>query len=1033
MTRVWLAVLMSCMLQCVLAQSEQYMLKVYNFEDGLSHRDVFKIGQDSSGFIWIATMDGLNRFDGYQFLQYDSQSPTYSIPHDGASDLLTGRNRRIWLTSHDYLTVLQPEANRYETIKIKAGPVVRRESMVPHNLFEDTNGNMWMAVYDEKNGQCSIQRLDPAHRLTTVAHVEGRYPKRPIAQWGKSVFIGAQPNQLWQFSLQGQLLRRITLPWAGDSGNQIVHLQVDKKRLWLLLSNGDVYYLLDSQMTPTPHPMNKKRKKGGVFQSMQVDPNGDIWLAGLGQLWFYNHAADLLEDYDERVRQIVKSMPNYRQVFRDRSGVIWVASDYGVIKIVASNQLFSHYLSEGNENCSNFLCSIRGMTEDDQGKIYLSYYNSIHVLDPRTNALTLLFPYNDFFNFPFGLEYYNGALWTGNGLKIDLKTLKVEKILNHTDEDVGVVLLDRDKQFWFGFRDRLYRYDPRQKKLREFQDRQGIWNKSAGEISFLYQERNGPGIWVGTADRGVYRIDPNKGRTLHFSADLQSPVQLAHNRVNTIVEAGKDLLWVGTANGLQRINLTTMASKTYQVAQGLSNGFINGLLPEGDSCIWASTDYGLNRLSITRENIVHYFQQDGLSHNEFNRIAAYRAHNGRFYFGGLNGVNAFFPGPQFWQKMSNPQVAPLLLTNYTHYDGNNDSIISEGSGINSRRQVKLSHRDRYFSFSFALANFRNPAENKFSYMLEGYEDKWSAPSNVHLVRYNNIPWGTYRFRVKALTGGNVWNKGELAVDVVIEQAFYRRLDFQLLCLFLVMLGIYGFLRYRIYTIRNRERVLENLVGKRTQELASEKQKSEQLLLNILPTDTAEELKKNGKALARRYKNATVMFTDFKGFSLIAERLDPEKLVEIVDYCFSAFDQIIDRYGLEKIKTIGDAYMCAELSDQGHPREGALRVIRAALEIQLFLKKMEREQIAKNEPFFEARIGIHTGPVVAGVVGLKKFAYDIWGDTVNIASRMESEGEAGKVNISEYTYQLIYPQLPCWFNGKYTARNKDDIDMYFVGH
>jgi class 3 adenylate cyclase/ligand-binding sensor domain-containing protein len=1032
MTRLWLLVFMIVIQQSAWAQSEQYLLKVYNFEDGLSHRDVFKIGQDSSGFIWIATMDGLNRFDGYQFLQYDSKSPAYSIPYDATLDLLTGRNRRIWLASHDFITELQPEANRYQTIKIKPGALIRRESLVPYNLFEDSNQNIWMAVYDEKSGRSSIQRVDGNKKISTLANVEGRYPKRPIVQWGESIFVGAQPNELWQFSLQGQILRRISLPWNSYNGNQIVHLQVDKDRLWLLLSNGDVYYLLDSQMIPTPHPINKKRKKGGVFQSMQVEPNGDIWLAGLGQLWYYNRTSDILEDYDERVRQIVKSMPNYRQVFRDRSGVIWVASDYGVIKIVGTNQLFSHYLSEGNENCSNFMCSIRGMTEDDQGRIYLSYYNSIHVLDPRTNALALLFPYNDFFNFPFGLAYYDNALWTGNGLRIDLKTLKIEKILNHADEDVGVVLLDRSNNFWFGFRDRLYQYDPRRKKLQEFQDQQGIWNKAAGEISFLYQERNGSGIWVGTADRGLYRIDPIKGRVLHFSADLQSPVQLSHNRINAIMEAGKDLLWVGTANGLQRINLATLETKVYNVKQGLSNGFINGILPEGDSCIWVSTDYGLNRLSITREHVAIYYQQDGLSHNEFNRIAAFRSRNGRMYFGGLNGVNAFFPGAPFWQHISNHQAAPLLLTNYTHYDGNHDSIISLGAGINSSRQVELTHRDRFFGFTFALANFRHPAENKFSYMLEGYDEKWSAPSNVHSVRYNNIPSGSYTFRVKALTGGNVWNKGELAVEVFIQQAFYYRLDFQLLCLLFFILGLYGFLRYRIYTIRNRERVLENLVGKRTQELATEKQKSEQLLLNILPTDTAEELKKNGKALARRHENATVMFTDFKGFSLIAERLDPEKLVELVDYCFSAFDHIIDRHGLEKIKTIGDAYMCADLTDHGHAREGALRVIRAALDIQLFLKKMESDQLAKKEPFFEARIGIHTGPVVAGVVGIKKFAYDIWGDTVNIASRMESEGEAGKVNISEYTYHLIYPQLPCWFNGKYTARNKDDIDMYFVG-
>jgi len=202
----------------------------------------------------------------------------------------------------------------------------------------------------------------------------------------------------------------------------------------------------------------------------------------------------------------------------------------------------------------------------------------------------------------------------------------------------------------------------------------------------------------------------------------------------------------------------------------------------------------------------------------------------------------------------------------------------------------------------------------------------------------------------------------------------------------------------------------------------ERRKSEKLLLNILPVETARELKANGKATAKHYENVTVMFTDFKGFTNIAEQLSAEELVNELDFLFKKFDEIISKYPIEKIKTIGDAYMCA--SGLPTPNSNhAENIVKAGLEIQQWM-------IDQNSKW-RLRVGIHTGSVTAGVVGDKKFAYDIWGDTVNTASRMESSGEAGKINISGATYKLVKEQFNCEFRGKILAKNKGEIDMYFV--
>jgi len=231
--------------------------------------------------------------------------------------------------------------------------------------------------------------------------------------------------------------------------------------------------------------------------------------------------------------------------------------------------------------------------------------------------------------------------------------------------------------------------------------------------------------------------------------------------------------------------------------------------------------------------------------------------------------------------------------------------------------------------------------------------------------------------------------------------------------------------------RNAE--LEREVVERTRELREAKKRTDDLLLNILPEEVAEELKAKGHADAKHFDQVTILFTDFKGFTEASEKLSPQELVEELNTCFKAFDGLITERGIEKIKTIGDAYMCAG----GLPVPSSSTptgVVQAALEMQAFMVARKKERDALGKPAFEMRVGIHTGPVVAGIVGVKKFAYDIWGDTVNTASRMESSGEVGQVNISESTYALVKnePGLTFTPRGKVQAKGKGEMEMYFVG-
>lgn len=236
---------------------------------------------------------------------------------------------------------------------------------------------------------------------------------------------------------------------------------------------------------------------------------------------------------------------------------------------------------------------------------------------------------------------------------------------------------------------------------------------------------------------------------------------------------------------------------------------------------------------------------------------------------------------------------------------------------------------------------------------------------------------------------------------------------------LVLIFVLLFFLYRRYSfVKETNTIIEG-----------EKNRSDALLLNILPKETAQELKETGQVEAKKFESVTVLFTDFKDFTRSSADLTPESLVRSVDYYFSKFDEVMEKHGLEKIKTMGDSYMCTggiHLNKEDH----AIRMVHAAFEIARITEKVKIKNKDNIMPY-EIRIGINTGPVVAGVVGTQKFAYDIWGDTVNVAARMETNSETGRINISENTYELIKDEFECEYRGKIKVKNKGMMKMYYV--
>ena len=283
-------------------------------------------------------------------------------------------------------------------------------------------------------------------------------------------------------------------------------------------------------------------------------------------------------------------------------------------------------------------------------------------------------------------------------------------------------------------------------------------------------------------------------------------------------------------------------------------------------------------------------------------------------------------------------------------------------------------------------------------------------------------------KIKNLQFGYQLDKKQDEIEILEQQSEIEQLTNKRQRVIIAAIGMTGLLLLLLAVLLYNRFKFAQRARKAIQK---EKDRSENLLLNILPSQTAEELKEKGKAKARKYESVTILFTDFKEFTSIAAGLDPEVLVNEINECYIKFDQIVTKYGVEKIKTIGDAYMAAgglPARNETHPFD----VIKAAIEIRDYMLQLKTEREKANKLFFEIRIGIHSGPVVAGIVGIKKFAYDIWGDTVNCAARLEAASEPGKINISETTYQMIKEKYNCDYRGEIEAKNRGKLKMYFVG-
>ena len=377
------------------------------------------------------------------------------------------------------------------------------------------------------------------------------------------------------------------------------------------------------------------------------------------------------------------------------------------------------------------------------------------------------------------------------------------------------------------------------------------------------------------------------------------------------------------------------------------------------------------------------------------------------------------------QSSYNSDIVPVLKR--VLITGDSVVYYADSSGFKIPEHIQtlvLNYRNNNITFELS------PSENiNYQFFLEGFDKEWSSWKGVSFKEYTNLPNGKYRFKIRYLISGNSGGELPLISIRVLPLWYFSHLA---LVVYFLLFSVVIWAVYDILNLRfaRRQYSLEQIINKRTEDLIIEKEKTEELLANVLPRNTASEIMEKGKATKIKYNFVTVLFSDIQGFTKIAEEMNPEMLIDELDKFFFYFDSVVEKFGIEKIKTIGDAYMCAGGIPEKN-RTNPVEVILAALEMKAYMNKLKITSEIEGMRYWDIRIGIHTGTVVAGVVGQKKLSFDIWGDTVNTASRMESSGEAGKINISGTTFEFVKEFFSCEYRGKMPVKYKGELEMYFV--
>lgn len=776
------------------------------------------------------------------------------------------------------------------------------------------------------------------------------------------------------------------------------------------------YIVSKNNVQSFPSPLYNLFERYGYSTGKLLSDNNYVFGTQRGGLLLMDSSGNLI-NHIRRDQGLLED--NVSVLYTDHSDNLWVLHNNGLSRVeIPSNVSYFDRVAGLRGSVSSIIRHMGTLYfATSQGVFYLSneennFFSKIRQVDGIRNSCFNFIKQGDILYVTSEAGIFQIANFSG-------------KFLYKGDMEAAIASETNPGIFFLGFKNGIASIEYKNGKLTN-----PVTIPSIGNKILSIAEENDEILWAGTDYNGIYRIRKNKNfnesEVQHFQVGKGLPPNLIWINIH---KTHLGILF-STSHGVYRYNenIREFYSDTLLGLNFLKGEFwLFPLAEDKNKNLWYNKNSNFNQDSETAVSFYspskgnYRFKPLPLQRKkDFHIKSIYPDINGTVWFGGYNGVLKF-------DTLVTQKKCIHLHAIISKVTWNTDSVIFYGSNdpIYKTDFSRFVLPINSLRFDFTTTNYESEGKALYQFKLEGFDKDWSAWSNVSFKEYTNLPGKEYSFnlRVRNL-------QDEISEITSFSFRFVPPFYLTWWAFIFYVLILFSFanmiIRHRLLRFAREKFKLEGIINERTEELLKQKEKSEELLSNLLPKDTADELKLTGKASTHKYNLVTVLFSDIEGFTKIAEQMNPEVLVDELDKFFFKFDSVVDKYNIEKIKTIGDAYMCAGgIPDKN--RTNPVEVILAALEITHYMKQLQQT----NSSVWDLRIGIHTGPVIAGVVGQKKLSYDIWGDTVNTASRMESSGEPGKINISGSTYEMVHDFFACEYRGKMPVKYKGNIDMHFV--
>lgn len=1049
-----------------------YRFKNLTINDGLSQSSITTILQDEVGTLWLGTQDGLNRYDGQQievFTSDDTPGLASSYIFCGLKD----QHGNLWFGTADGVSIYNPKKEEFRTVLGSDDKNISIE-----NITQTTDGTIWfgssthgLVKYLSKTQQISFHsQKAPSKRIHFLKHLSGDLLLVSFEDVGSYCYNTI--HDTWK-KIAGPVGKKTWLISDVERYYDNMYIVASNNGMWL-------YHVNNNELKPFLKDLEYEQ---GIseFTDVYVYSETELFIATSNNGLISANRTNGVFRYSVSKKDVFQKnsllFNELNELFCDRNGTIWIGSVRGLSGFNPKNEGFYGVGTGSSLKTSLPSESVWGFAEhNDLSKVYIATDFAISELNKKTAHFKHYYISTDNANIGksilcfYPLNENRFLVGTNEGLydlKIENQQAKYTKI--HYKEVEQAASFQKIFQitpygksaFFLATKGGVLLYDTEKNTFKAFayNSEKPDHSIGAGVCRVAYKGIGGAYFFSAGAG-GIYQLKKNQNGEEEIVPyqNNKSILKASRNIITCMYQETNNILWLGTSgSGLLRLNLRTGLVRSFTRKQGLLNNFVYGILPDRIGNIWLSTNQGLCRFNLVNEKCINYTETSGLMSNEFNTGAYMLSKTGEMYFGGIEGYNYFNP-----HKLVSKQE-PIQLKFYKfRFDDKwlrpSDKNAPFDQPFSELEKLNLAYNQRSFTIRFLPLNIVDREILQFKYELVGLNEGKVFLGSASEIHFTSLTPGTYTLVVYVRKTDGEWVKSNTQLAIEVESPFWWKWWFWIFVLVFITVLIFLYIRTRIDAAKRNQVRLEMKIVERTKEIRAqnvkieaqkqeieaeknkveeqkrllqiEKDKTESILRNVIPESTAEELKTKGRASARAYKTVSVLFTDFVGFTNIAEGLKPTELVNKLDVYFRKFDEIIVRNNLEKIKTIGDAYMCAggvPVRNNTNPIDAVL----AALQIQDYMHQLKKEALEKGTEYWTLRLGINTGEVTAGVIGSERLAYDIWGATVNQAQRMENMGEPGRVTISGATFKLIEPYFECTYRGKVKTKSKGLIEMFTV--